>query len=37
MQLTGFHHLTAISARIAENLRFYASVLGLRLVKRSVN
>lgn len=37
MQLTGIHHLTAISARIRENRRFYTDVLGLRLVKRSVN
>ena len=37
MQLTGVHHLTAISARIADNLRFYTGVLGMRLVKRSVN
>lgn len=37
MQLSGIHHLTAISARIRENRRFYTEVLGLRLVKRSVN
>ena len=37
MQLTGIHHLTAISARIAENKRFFTRVLGMRLVKRSVN
>jgi glyoxalase family protein len=37
MQLTGFHHLTAISARIADNKRFFTDVLGMRLVKRSVN
>jgi glyoxalase family protein len=37
MQLTGFHHLTAVSARIAENRRFFTGVLGMRLVKRSVN
>jgi glyoxalase family protein len=37
VQLTGIHHLTAISARIRENRRFYADVLGMRLVKRSVN
>jgi glyoxalase family protein len=35
--LYGFHHLTAVSASIRENLRFYTSILGLRLVKRSVN
>lgn len=37
MDLLGFHHLTAISARIRENHRFYTGVLGMRLVKRSVN
>jgi glyoxalase family protein len=37
MDLTGIHHLTAISARIGENLRFYTQLLGMRLVKRSVN
>lgn len=37
MQLTGLHHVTAISARIRENHRFYTKTLGMRLVKRSVN
>jgi len=37
MQLTGIHHLTAISAAIRENKRFYTDTLGMRLVKRSVN
>ncbi|MGH7470808.1 MAG: ring-cleaving dioxygenase [Longimicrobiales bacterium] len=37
MQLTGIHHLTAISAKVRENYRFYTQVLGMRLVKRSVN
>jgi glyoxalase family protein len=37
MELTGIHHLTAISARIRENKRFYTETLGMRLVKRSVN
>jgi glyoxalase family protein len=37
MQLTGIHHLTAISSRIRENRAFYTQVLGMRLVKRSVN
>ena len=35
--LTGFHHLTAVSASIRRNHQFYTQVLGLRLVKRSVN
>jgi glyoxalase family protein len=37
MELTGIHHLTAISAAIRENHRFYTQTLGMRLVKRSVN
>src|SRR5688572_33426390 len=37
MELTGIHHLTAISANVRENYRFYTRVLGMRLVKRSVN
>jgi len=35
--LRGIHHLTAVSASIRENLRFYTRVMGMRLVKRSVN
>ena len=37
MELLGIHHLTAISAQIRENHRFYTGTLGMRLVKRSVN
>jgi glyoxalase family protein len=37
MYLTGIHHLTAVSADIRANYRFYTQVLGMRLVKRSVN
>jgi glyoxalase family protein len=37
MQLTGIHHLTAISAGPRENLAFYAGRLGMRLVKKTVN
>jgi glyoxalase family protein len=37
MDLTGIHHVTAVSARIGENHRFYTQVMGMRLVKRSVN
>ncbi len=37
MQLSGIHHLTAISAKIRENHHFYTQTLGMRLVKRSVN
>ena len=37
MDLLGIHHLTAISAQIRDNHRFYTRTLGMRLVKRSVN
>jgi len=37
MQLTGIHHLTAISARPRDNLAFYTGLLGMRLVKKTVN
>lgn len=35
--ITGIHHVTAICGDAQENLDFYAGVLGMRLVKRSVN
>ena len=37
MQLTGIHHLTAVSADAPGNLRFYTQTLGMRLVKKTVN
>src|SRR4028118_1712515 len=37
MDLTGIHHLTAVTADVRQNYRFYTRVLGMRLVKRSVN
>ncbi len=37
MKLEGIHHITAITADAQRNLDFYAGVLGLRLVKKSVN
>lgn len=37
MQLTGIHHLTTVTARVTENQAFYTQVLGLRLVKITVN
>ena len=33
MQLNGIHHVTAVSARIEDNVEFYTRILGLRLVK----
>jgi glyoxalase family protein len=35
--ITGLHHVTAISGDAQENLDFYTGILGMRLVKRSVN
>lgn len=37
MQLTGIHHLTAISADAGANKRFYTGTLGMRMVKKTVN
>jgi glyoxalase family protein len=37
MQLTGIHHLTAITADAPGNNRFYTETLGLRRVKKTVN
>ena len=35
--LGGLHHVTAITGRADANLAFYTGVLGLRLVKKTVN
>ena len=35
--IRGLHHITAISGPAQENLDFYAGILGMRLVKKSVN
>ena len=37
MKLEGIHHVTAITADAQANVDFYVAVLGLRLVKKSVN
>jgi glyoxalase family protein len=37
MQLHGIHHLTAITANARGNYSFYTDVLGMRLVKKTVN
>ena len=37
MKLEGIHHITAITGDAPGNVEFYAGVLGLRLVKKSVN
>ena len=37
MKLNGIHHITAITGDAQRNVDFYVGVLGLRLVKKSVN
>ncbi|HEV3410885.1 MAG TPA: ring-cleaving dioxygenase [Puia sp.] len=36
-KITGIHHITAIAGNAKRNLDFYTRVLGLRMVKRTVN
>ena len=37
MKLEGIHHITAITGDAPGNVEFYAGVLGLRMVKKTVN
>ena len=37
MKLEGLHHVTAITGDAPQNVEFYAGVLGLRMVKKTVN
>jgi glyoxalase family protein len=37
MELEGMHHITMITGDAQKNVEFYADVLGLRLVKKTVN
>jgi len=37
MKLEGMHHITMITGDALKNVEFYADVLGLRLVKKTVN
>src|SRR3712207_4342180 len=37
MDLHGIHHVTAITADAPRNVDFYARLLGLRLIKKTVN
>ncbi len=37
LHLSGIHHVSALSADIAKNHDFYTRILGLRLVKKTVN
>lgn len=37
MELKGIHHVSAMTAKAPENFDFYTKVLGMRLVKKTVN
>jgi glyoxalase family protein len=37
VKLEGIHHVTAITGNAPQNVEFYAGLLGLRLVKKTVN
>src|SRR5262249_39847936 len=37
MRLTGLHHITMITGDAQRNVDFYADLLGLRMVKKTVN
>ena len=37
MELGGLHHVTAVTTQATENVAFYTRVLGMRLVKKTVN
>ena len=37
MKLQGMHHLTMITGDAQKNVDFYAGLLGLRMVKKTVN
>jgi glyoxalase family protein len=37
MKFTGLHHITMITGDAQENARYYGDLLGLRLVKKTVN
>ncbi|HLR60959.1 MAG TPA: ring-cleaving dioxygenase [Lentibacillus sp.] len=37
MELKGIHHVSAITANAANNYQFYTEVLGMRLVKKTIN
>src|SRR5947209_5691654 len=35
--ITGIHHVTALAADAQKNIDFYTGILGLRLVKKTIN
>ncbi|WP_194972601.1 ring-cleaving dioxygenase [Aquiflexum lacus] len=36
-KITGLHHVTALASDTKKNLDFYAGILGLRMVKKTIN
>lgn len=36
-KITGLHHVTALASDTQKNLDFYAGILGLRMVKKTIN
>jgi glyoxalase family protein len=36
-KITGLHHVTALTSNAQQNLDFYTGILGLRLVKKTIN
>jgi glyoxalase family protein len=37
MNVKGIHHLTAMTGSVANNYQFYTEILGMRLIKKTVN
>ena len=37
LELKGIHHLTAVTAQAARNVDFYTRIMGMRLIKKTVN
>lgn len=37
MELKGIHHVSAITAKAKQNYHFYTEILGMRLVKKTIN
>src|SRR5689334_8066444 len=35
--ITGIHHITSIASNAQKNIDFYTGILGLRLIKKTVN
>ena len=36
-KITGLHHVTALTSDAQQNIDFYAGILGLRMVKKTIN